>query len=143
LECPGAGTTTTELEHARKISRRANFEIDFKTIGKPAPLSIDVNRAIFYVFEEALSNTEKYAQASKVNVLAEWGEDSFDLTISDNGIGFDPDKVDADQHFGLEILHERMDKVSGQVTLSSSEDSGTTVFVRVPKPPIPQLGVSS
>jgi signal transduction histidine kinase len=135
--------TNLLLEHARKISRRANIEIDFKTIGKPVPLPIDVNRAIFYVFEEALSNTEKYARASKVKVLAEWGEDNFELTISDNGVGFNLEKVDADQHFGLEILHERMDKISGQVTLSSSEDNGTTVFVRVPKPPMPQLGISS
>jgi signal transduction histidine kinase len=135
--------TNLLLEHARKISRRANFEVDFKTIGKPAPLPTDVNQAIFYVFEEALCNTEKYAQASKVEVLAEWHEDNFSLTITDNGIGFNPKNINADQHFGLEILHERMDKVSGQVSLSSSEDSGTTVFVCVPKPPIPQLEKSS
>jgi signal transduction histidine kinase len=135
--------TNLLLEHARKISKRANLEIDFKTMGKPVPLPIDVNRAIFYVFEEALCNTEKYAKASKVNVLAEWKEDNFALTISDNGIGFDPENVNADEHFGLEILHERIDKVKGQVTLSTSENSGTTVFVSVPKPPIPQLGVVS
>jgi signal transduction histidine kinase len=135
--------TNLLLEHARKISKRANFELDFKTIGKPVPLPIEVNRAIFYVFEEALCNTEKYAQASKVDIRAEWCEDNFELTIADNGVGFNLDSIDADQHFGLEILHERMDKVSGQVTLNSSEDSGTTVFVRVPKPPLPKLGVSS
>lgn len=135
--------TNLLLEHARKISRRANFEVDFKTIGKPKPLPIDVNRAIFYVFEEALCNTEKYARASKVEVLAEWSEADFALTISDNGIGFNPENVNADQHFGLEILHERMDKVSGHVTLSTSENAGTTVFVRVPNPPIRQLGISS
>lgn len=134
--------TNLLLEHARKISRRANFEIDFKTTGKPVPLPIEVNRAIFYVFEEALCNTEKYARASKVEILAEWCDDNFSLTITDNGVGFNLESVDADQHFGLEILHERMDKVSGQVTLSSSEDSGTTVFVRVPKSSLPQLGVS-
>jgi signal transduction histidine kinase len=135
--------TNLLLEHARKISRRANFEIDFKTIGKPVPLPIDVNRAIFYVFEEALCNTEKYAQASKVNVLAEWGENNFDLTISDDGIGFNSENIDTDQHFGLEILRERMDKVCGQVSLSTAENSGTTVFVRVPKPSMPQLGKHS
>jgi signal transduction histidine kinase len=131
--------TNLLLEHARKISQRANFEIDFKTLGKAAVLPIEVNRAIFYVFEEALSNIEKYANASKVNVLAEWNEDCFTLTISDNGIGFDPENVNADQHFGLEILHERIDKVRCQVTLSTSESEGTTVFVRVPKPFMHQI----
>jgi two-component system, NarL family, nitrate/nitrite sensor histidine kinase NarX len=135
--------TNLLLEHARKISTRANFEIDFKTIGKPVPLSIDANRAIFYVFEEALCNTEKYARASKVDIIAEWGDDNFALTITDNGVGFNLESIDADLHFGLEILHERMEKVCGQVTINSSEDSGTTVYVQVPKAPIPQLGVSS
>jgi signal transduction histidine kinase len=127
--------TNLLLEHAKKISERANLEIDFKTTGKPVPLPIDVNRAIFYVFEEALCNTEKYARASKVNVLAEWSEDNFALTICDNGVGFIPGNVNTDQHFGLEILHERIDKVQGQLTLSTSENEGTTVFVSVPKPP--------
>jgi signal transduction histidine kinase len=131
--------TNLLLEHARKISKRANLEIDFKTKGKPMPLPIDVNQAIFYVFEEALCNTEKHSRANKVDVLAEWGESEFVLTISDNGVGFNPQDVNVDQHFGLEILHERMDKVHGQVSLSTTENSGTTVFVRVPSPPIPQL----
>lgn len=135
--------TNLLLEHARKISKRANLEIDFKTMGRPEPLPIDVNRAVFYVFEEALSNTEKYARASKVDVRAEWGEDNFALTISDNGVGFDPENVNSDQHFGLEILRERIDKVKGQVTLRTSENSGTTVFVSVPKPTLLKRGINS
>jgi signal transduction histidine kinase len=135
--------TNLLLEHAGKISRRANLEIDFKILGNPAHLPIDINRAVFYVFEEALCNTEKYARASKVNVLAEWCDDNFALTISDDGIGFDPENVNAVQHFGLEILHERMGKVNGRVSLSTSENSGTTVFVRVPRPTVHPLGVGS
>jgi len=131
--------TNLLLEHAKKISQRANLEIDFKTKGNPVPLPIEVNRAIFYVFEEALSNTEKYANASKVNVIAEWNDDHFALTISDNGVGFNPERVNTDQHFGLEILHERIDKVKGRLTLSTSANEGTTVFISVPKPPMPQL----
>ena len=135
--------TNLLLEHARNMSKRANLEIDFKTKGKPAPLPVEVNRAIFYVFEEALSNTEKYAQASKVNVLAEWSRDSFALTISDNGVSFDPESVNIDHHFGLEILRERMQQVNGQVTLHTSKNSGTTVLVQVPQVPVYQLGENS
>jgi signal transduction histidine kinase len=132
--------TNLLLEHARKISKRANFEIDFKSKGKPATLPIDVKQAVFYVFEEALCNIEKHAGASKVEILTEWCEDEFVLTIADNGVGFNPQDVNFHQHFGLDILHERMDKVNGQLILRPSKKSGTTVFVRVPTPPILQLG---
>ncbi len=126
--------TNLLAEHARKVSKRSQLEIDFQTIGKQLPLAMDVKRAIFYVFEEALSNVEKHAQASKLIVITEWGEDTVSLTISDNGVGFKPDEVNTDQHFGLEILRERLEQVGGQVSLVTTEKLGTTVSVRVPLP---------
>jgi signal transduction histidine kinase len=130
-------TSLTDLlmEHAKKISQRANFKIDFKVRGKPIHLPTEVQRAIFYAFEESLSNAEKYAQASKIDILAEWGQDHFTVTISDNGIGFDPNSI-KDGHFGMEILNERMAKVNGRVTLTTLENSGTVVNIHVPKPPV-------
>jgi len=43
------------LEHAKKISSRANFELDFQTKGKPFLLPQEVQSAIFFAFEELLS----------------------------------------------------------------------------------------
>jgi signal transduction histidine kinase len=133
--------TNLLMEHAKKVSKRANIEIDFQMEGKQIPLAVDIKRVIFYVFEEALSNAEKHARASKINVLTEWGPDAVSLIISDNGVGFIPEEVNTDQHFGLEILRERLEQVGGQVTLMTAEKSGTTVSVRVPIPVFNQTGV--
>ena len=132
--------TNLLMEHARKISQRSNLMLDFKTRGKPASLPSDVQRAVFYAFEESLSNAEKHARASKIDILAEWGQDNFMLTISDDGIGFDPHSIDTDQHFGMEILNERMAKVNGHITLTTSENSGTVVNIHVPNSPNRRLG---
>jgi len=132
--------TNLLLEHARKVSKRSNIEIDFQNKGKQIPLAIDIKRVVFYVFEEALSNAEKHAQASKITVLTEWSQDSISLTISDNGVGFTPEDVNTDQHFGLEILRERLEQVGGQVSLVTAEKLGTTVSVHVPIPVIRQAG---
>jgi signal transduction histidine kinase len=120
------------MEHARKVSKRANLAIKFQTVGTQIPLAVDIKRVIFYVFQEALSNTEKHAQASEINVLAEWRDDNVALTISDNGMGFKPEDVNTNQHFGLEILRERLEQVGGDVSLISAEKAGTTVSLRVP-----------
>ena len=132
--------TNLLIEHARKISQRANLTIDFKTRGKPTPLPADVQRAVFYAFEESLSNAEKHSQASKIEILADWGIDQLRLTISDDGIGFNPEAIDTDQHFGMEILNERMAKVNGRITLTTSENSGTIVNIHVPRSPGDGLG---
>jgi NarL family two-component system sensor histidine kinase LiaS len=124
--------TNLLLEHAKKISSRANFELDFQTEGKPYPLPQEVQSAIFFAFEELLSNIEKHAKADKIVVQAEWGQEDFSLTIHDNGIGFAPEAVDADQHFGLEILNERMVGINGNIKFTTVENSGTTVKIEVP-----------
>ena len=55
-------------------------------------------------------------------------------------MGFAPEEVNTDQHFGLEILRERLEQVGGQVSLVTAEKLGTTVSVRVPIPVLHQIG---
>jgi signal transduction histidine kinase len=135
--------TNLLLEHAKKISLRANFEMDFQTKGKPYPFPQDVQSAIFFAFEELLSNIEKHARADKIAILAEWGRDDFTLTIQDNGIGFAPESVHADQHFGLEILNDRMVRINGRINFTTLENSGTTVKIQVPNLSLGQLGAAN
>jgi signal transduction histidine kinase len=132
--------TNLLLEYSRKISSRSRIEIDFKTMGTPFPLSDEIQKAVFYAFEESLSNVEKHAQATRVAILAEWKPDHFEMTISDNGVGFNPDGVNTEQHFGLEILNERMAVVNGRITLTTRENLGTVINIRVPNTSPEQLG---
>lgn len=129
-------------EHASKVSKRANIKVDFQTSGIPVPLAVDLQRVVFYVFEEALSNAEKHAHASQITVFTDWGADNLTMTISDNGVGFNPTDVNTAQHFGLEILRERLDQVGGQVSLVSAESAGTTISVWLPLPVVQPSGVS-
>jgi signal transduction histidine kinase len=119
-------------EHARSVARRANFEVNFETHGKPLAMLPDVQQEIFNVFREVLNNISAYARASRVDIVAEWCESDLQLTISDNGIGFNPQAVDPSKHFGIAIMKERIARVSGQIHLTSSENSGTTVSITVP-----------
>jgi signal transduction histidine kinase len=119
-------------EYAGKISQRANFEISITREGEPLPILPEIQQAVFYVFQEVLSNIEKYAKADQVNVIIKWSEDSLVVTVSDNGIGFNPHKIDTTKHFGLEIMKERLAKINGQLNINSLENSGTTVTFSSP-----------
>ena len=109
-------------EHATKVSRKANFTLEFKSHGKPVQLSPDTQHAIFYAFLEILSNVEKHSKASIVNVRVIWSEAFLDISVADNGIGYDPASVKRDEHFGLEILQERIARLNGKLMMNTSAE---------------------
>jgi len=119
-------------EHARTVSQRAKFKLEFNCTGKPVPLSSDVQQVVFYTFREILNNVEKHAEASKIDVLITWSEAYLDISVADNGIGFDPKRVRKDEHFGLSIMQERLASLNGQVMINSSSETGTNVSISMP-----------
>ena len=119
-------------QHAKKVSERAHIEISIETKGDDLPILPEIQQAVFYVFQEVLSNVEKHARAENVKVLVDWGECNLTVSISDDGVGFDPQNLDGSKHFGLEIIQERIDKVNGRIDICSSANAGTEVTVFVP-----------
>jgi signal transduction histidine kinase len=119
-------------EYSQKIAQRADFEISIVKEGDALPILPEIQQAVFYVFQEALSNIEKYAQANQVEVTIQWGDDSLSVTVADDGVGFDPQSIDGRKHFGLKIIKERIEKLGGQLEIISSENNGTTVTFFIP-----------
>ena len=111
---------------------RQDFTLEFKSTGVPVPLPSDMQHTIFYAFHEILSNVENHSKAQVVNVLVTWRDSYLDISVADNGVGFDPEMVNGDEHFGLGILQERVASLNGLLTLNSSADSGTIISISVP-----------
>lgn len=74
---------------------------------------------------------EKHANASKVDVLVVWNNDILDVSVVDDGEGFEPEQVQDVDHFGLQIMRERMAGIKGKIMINSSHDSGTVVSMSV------------
>ena len=119
-------------EHARTVSRRAKFALNFKSVGKPLQLASDTQQIVFFTFREILSNVEKHASADKVDVLVVWDDGFLDVSVTDNGKGFDPRMVRKDEHFGLDIMQERITNIKGKLMINSSTDSGTVISISIP-----------
>jgi signal transduction histidine kinase len=120
------------VEHAKRVAQRAGFTVRHKSTGKPVAITTDEQRAVFYIFQEALSNVEKHAKASHVEVLVNWDADNLQVSIADNGRGFDPELVNVEKHFGLQIIRERIEKVNGHLEITSRANSGTLIKVSLP-----------
>jgi nitrate/nitrite-specific signal transduction histidine kinase len=61
-----------------------------------------------------------------------WRKGCLDMTVTDNGVGFDAYGMRQDNHFGLKILHERLEKLAGCLAINSSTDTGTRVSISMP-----------
>lgn len=83
---------------------------------------------------ESLSNVARHARASRAIVALATSSDppTLELTIEDNGIGFDPAGVVKLGHQGLANTRERVVKIGGAVTIDSRPGAGTRVVVRIP-----------
>jgi signal transduction histidine kinase len=102
----------------------------------PTSTTIDISRRLaesveitaYYLVAEALTNTTKHAQASKVHVSASINEAHLHVSVSDNGVG----GAVLGGGSGLIGLQDRVESVSGKLTVSSPLDHGTTLTVRIP-----------
>jgi signal transduction histidine kinase len=87
------------------------------------------------IASESLSNVVRHSRASRATLeLTERSAGTTELTIEDNGIGFDPGGVVKLGHQGLANTRERAAKIGGTVAIDSHPGAGTRILVRVPNP---------
>ncbi len=123
----------------REWSNHFEVEADFHSaLFGPKRLGPDIEPVLYRIAQEALNNISKHSQATKISVILARERGCAVLSISDNGIGFDPEKRDfdgsRDQGVGLIGMSERAAYVGGTIEIQSDAGKGTTVTVRIPLP---------
>lgn len=94
-------------------------------------ISLPVEQALYRITQEALANTARHSRASEVLLSLDYTADSVFLEITDNGIGFEPQRI-GKEGFGLQTMRERGEAFGGQVKIESKEDHGTTICISIP-----------
>jgi signal transduction histidine kinase len=89
-----------------------------------------VESTIYRVVQEALTNVAKHAEAGQVDVRVGVINGAVDLTVADNGAGFDPRA--APKGWGLVGMKERIELMSGSLELDSKPGGGTTIHAVLP-----------
>ena len=95
----------------------------------------DLETVVYRVAREAIVNVQKHAQATRVAVTLESVGDRLQLTVVDDGSGFDPSALDTarfEHHLGLVAMQERVESVGGEWRISSVRGSGTRVEALLP-----------
>ncbi len=92
----------------------------------------ELSTTIFRVYQEALTNITRYAQATEVKTTIETKEGDIVLTINDNGCGFDVDEVKTKNSLGLIGMKERALLFNGSLIIESQKLKGTTITLKIP-----------
>ena len=90
----------------------------------------EVHLTIFRIMQEQLRNIQKHAQASEIMIHARLKEQSLEVGISDNGVGFDLNSVRGG--IGFSNMKRRMDLLSGKIQVLSAPSQGCTVKFVIP-----------
>jgi signal transduction histidine kinase len=125
LEDLGLKTALNNLVQA--ASMRSSIPITFTCPEQVPALPLEVEQSIYRITQEGLENIVKHANANSAEVKMEITAKKLELTIQDDGIGFELPNVTPDEKFGLRGLQERAAVVGGKLVIESKTGSGTTV----------------
>jgi NarL family two-component system sensor histidine kinase YdfH len=95
------------------------------------PVPEPIREAVVRSISEALRNISLHAGAKRVGISAEIDENKLEVTITDDGKGFDPAHI-LPGHYGILGIRERIQLVGGTFEITSSPKSGTTLVILIP-----------
>ena len=120
----------------RDTTKRLTAESEIETVvevaGPLRPLPIEVETNLLRIGQEAVNNAVKHARAKRIEVGLNFETRKVQLSVRDDGRGFDPSEQIADGHFGLLGMHERAEQIGGVLSIDSAPERGTQIAVEVP-----------
>ena len=107
---------------------------------EPEDFTLDAGRStvIFRVFQEALTNVARHADAARVQVDLQKRAGNLLLEVTDHGRGITAEQVSSSKSLGLIGMRERARLWNGSVTIKGTEGKGTTVLVEIPLDEVPK-----
>jgi PAS domain S-box-containing protein len=112
------------------VESRAGLHTKVKVEGERR-LPIAIEKELFWIAVEAFNNIVKHADARQVQVRLLLDEGSICLEIEDDGTGFEPDGARQSGGLGLRGMEERVERIQGQLRITSTPERGTTVRVEI------------
>ncbi len=108
---------------------KANLEI----INSPFRLDKEKETILFRIVQEFIHNSIKHAKASRLDVILFFNNDFLEITVKDDGIGFNVDNENAKKGIGLLNMKGRAQLIKSEFKLTSAPNLGTTGYIKCSK----------
>lgn len=116
-------------QYAVPVTGASNIEVVIKADSgvNDRKLNKEEKRNLFLICKEIINNSIKYSEASTITINIITNRKNIQITITDNGKGFDPQTVK--KGYGLKNMQYRAEQIRYQVKLSSSSGNGTSITI--------------
>ncbi len=120
-----------------RMGKTKKYQVTISKSGEEFRMKPEYEIILFRLCQEVLNNIVRYAKATSISASLIYKDNSLELQIADNGIGFDMEKAERQraekESTGLVNIHKRANLINGNVSISSTPGSGTVVSITIPK----------
>lgn len=118
---------------ARLLAATRTVETTLEVEGEEVPLAPACVHHLVCISQEAVTNAIRHAKPSHILVRLHFDNDALQLSIRDDGCGYQPPTRAASRHghFGVAVMQERTHKIGGEFRIQKAGGSGTEVSVHV------------
>ena len=118
------------VEKAKEAKQDIEFNFTIETNPIASKFTSIEGMNIYRTIQESINNSIKYAEATTINIQAKKIDNSIQITIADNGKGFDKETIK--EGYGLNNMQKRIAEIGGQFTIQSNVN-GTEIKLLLPK----------
>jgi signal transduction histidine kinase len=126
------GTLIERLrEDAKFVRDGMGARVIVETEPEELQLPQEVERELYYILKEGVTNVTKHSHASKVTIFIKKNDATVTGSLTDDGVGFDA-ASNGNGGFGLTSMTNRVKKIGGELYVKSSPGVGTRISFAVP-----------
>ena len=116
--------------YTRQCAERAGLDIKFVGPDKFERLPMETELILYRVAQEGITNAIRHGKAQNIEIYLEKKPNTIQLTIKDNGKGFNP--VATNHGLGLVGIRERVELLDGIFNVKTTPGSGTQLLIEIP-----------
>jgi signal transduction histidine kinase len=107
------------------------LHISLQTYGMEQPLGNSTEVMLYRIVQELVNNIIKHASATEAIIQFNREGARLNITVEDNGRGFDTREAEERRHMGIETVKSRVNYLNGHFSIESRKDTGTTVMIEL------------
>ena len=111
------------------LNEANNLRFNSQFYGLEKRMETSTEIVVYRIVQELLNNVVKHAQATEVFVQLMRHDKNLNITVEDNGRGFDINEVGRGKSVGLNNVRSRVDYLKGQIDIRSTPGTGTSIHI--------------
>lgn len=121
------------VDDQTRLGSPLGLKVNLHVHGESKRLETAVETALYRVVQETLTNVARHAGVKMVEVCLDFQPDVVFLQVTDQGIGFDPEALEAQKGIGLAGIRERVQALGGKLLVRSAPGQGASIEVSIPQ----------